>query len=111
MGGMSEGVSIVLAIIGVLLELLAVFGLARLLDVQIPKPTVLLCAAVGAGILAIVVGGLIWGIEPILTAFLLLALVPATSLGACVILALVRWINSPSDSRRGARPPKSSRTF
>jgi hypothetical protein len=101
---MTESLSIAITVLGIVLEVLAVIALTRLLNVQIPRREILLCAAAGIGIpslaAAIVVAGLIWGIEPILTGTLLLALLPGTALGAYGIRALVLWINCRSASSR-----------
>jgi hypothetical protein len=75
---MGDTVSIAAVILGVFLELLAVVGLARLMDAQIPKSTCLVCAA-GLGTL-------------------LLALLPGL-VAAHGILALVQWLNWRDDSR------------
>jgi hypothetical protein len=90
---MNESVSIFVTVLGIFLELLALIALARLLDAEIPKLTVLVCLALAIAIPGMTVFVLAWGIEPLLIGVLLLGLIPGTSLAAYGIWALVRWIN------------------
>ncbi len=97
---MSESISIAVTVIGILLELLAVIGLARLMDAEIPKVTFLVCTAAGGLMIVVVISGVFWGIEPILIGCLVLGLLPGTSLAAFGIRALVQRLN-----RRAVNPP------
>jgi len=101
---MREIISISATALGILLELLTLVGLARLIDAQIPKRTLLVCFGAGLGVSTLVVVsvavGLAWGIEPILVACLLLALLPGTSLAAYGILALIQWLNRRDERGR-----------
>jgi hypothetical protein len=98
---MDEGVSIAATILGALLELLAVIGLAHLMDAQIPKRTCQICAAAGLGITglaaAVAIVGSIWGAEPLWLGVVLLALAPGPLLAACGIWALIQWVNRRDD--------------
>jgi hypothetical protein len=110
---MSEISSIFATALGILMELLALIGLARLLDAPIPKRTLLICFSVGIGLASLIVSsvavGLSWGVEPIVVACLLLALIPPTSLGAWGILATVQWFNRRDDSSGQSSLPESGR--
>jgi hypothetical protein len=97
---MSETVSIAATALGILVELLAVILLARLLDSQIPKKTLMACFGIGTGLSILIAVGFAWGLEPILIGCLLLALVPGTSIGAYGILVLVRRLNWRDDPIR-----------
>ena len=102
---MTEIFSIFATSAGVLMELLAMIGLARLLDAQIPKRTLLISFSVGIGLAALIVGSVVigwaWGLEPLAMGCLLLALIPPTSLGAYGILAVVQWFNRRDASISG----------
>jgi len=101
---MREIISIAATALGVLLELLALIGLARLIDAQIPKRTLMLCFGAGIGVSSLVVVsvvvGLAWGIEPILIGCLLFGLIPGTSLAAYGILMLIQWLNRRDERDR-----------
>jgi hypothetical protein len=99
---MIEIFSIFATALGILVELLAMIGLASLLDAQIPKRTLLICFGVGIGLAGLIVTSVVvalaWGVEPIAVGCLLLALIPPTSLGAYGILAVVQWFNRRDES-------------
>jgi hypothetical protein len=88
---MNESISIAVTTLGIFIELLVVIGLARLVDAEIPKRTILVGTAVGLGIISLTIGGLI----------------PGTSLAAYGILALVRWLNRRDNPGRQASGPDS----
>jgi hypothetical protein len=96
---MHDSVSISVTVLGIFLELLALVALARLLDAEIPKLTVLVCLAGAIAVPAMTVLVIAWGIEPLLIGAVLLGLLPGTSLAAYGIRTLVRWINVRSSAR------------
>ncbi len=110
---MNESVSIAVTVLGIFLELLAILGLSRLMDVEIPKRTILVCTAAGIGIITLTVvifiAASVWGVEPFLVGCLLLGLVPGTTLAAYGILALTRWLNWRDNPGRHSSRHESSR--
>jgi hypothetical protein len=100
--GMTDVISTAATVLGILLEMLAMIGLARLFDADIPKRAMLATAGFAIAIpvltIASVAAGLIWGIEPtMIAAAILLFLLPGTAVSAYGIWALVRWLNCRHD--------------
>ena len=107
---MEDALSVLTTIFGVFLELLAMIGLARLSDADLPIRTMLVTAACAITILSLafvsLVVGLIWGTEPLMSGAAILLLLPGTSLAAFGILKLVRWLNwRDNPGRQQFNPP------